>query len=115
MPKDAAYTARDIRNLPVLITFAHAADLFEISRSKAYTLRAEGKFPVPTVKIANKIKVRRADIMEYLGITDSADGHGPVVEDPHGVESLTPDELLRIAGEIIKIAREREAAAREAA
>ena len=53
-----------------LLPLLEAARHLEIkSRGKAYELVRTGAFPVPVLKVGGRHRVRRVDLLDYLGLS----------------------------------------------
>lgn len=60
----------ELLGLPLAIDLATAGRAFSIGRTKAYALTKAGEFPVPVLRVGNTYRVRRADLLDALGIPD---------------------------------------------
>lgn len=56
--------------MPDLVPDAVAA--LGVSRDTGYKLARSGEFPVPVVSVGRCLKVRRVDLLHFLGIEDTA-------------------------------------------
>lgn len=63
-------TPDEVRALPVSTDIVTAGRAFGVQRTKAYDLAKAGEFPVPVLRIGNTYRVRRADLLDALGIAD---------------------------------------------
>lgn len=54
--------------MPDLVPDAVAA--LGVSRDTGYTLARSGGFPIPVVSIGRRLKVRRTDLLAFLGLTE---------------------------------------------
>ena len=72
-----------LRDLPCVIGIETAAQALGISRTLAYKLAKQNRFPCRVIKIASTCRVATADLERFLGIVRD----GP----PHP-GSLPPDE-----------------------
>ena len=71
-PHQGGMSPQEIRNLPVLFAFDPVIPkVFGISRSAAYRALAAGQLPFTPLKIGRRLKVRRADLLAALSISDS--------------------------------------------
>ncbi|WP_040699462.1 MerR family transcriptional regulator [Nocardiopsis kunsanensis] len=61
---------QELLGLPLAVDLTTAGRAFTLGRTKAYALAKAGEFPVPVLRIGNSYRVRRADLLDALGITD---------------------------------------------
>lgn len=54
--------------MPDLVPDAVAA--LGVSRDTGYSLAKAGEFPIPVVPVGRRLKVRRKDLLVFLGITE---------------------------------------------
>jgi hypothetical protein len=59
---------------PVVQLWPTAGRAVGSGRAKTYEMARLGQFPVPTLRVGQRIRVRRADLLRYLGV---ADPHAP--------------------------------------
>lgn len=57
--------------MPDLVPDAVAA--LGVSRDTGYALAKAGDFPIPVVPVGRRLKVRRADLLAFLGIQERDD------------------------------------------
>lgn len=96
----AALSAADVLALPAMPSAwpEGAAACGGISRTTWYELVAKGETPVPVVRIGRSLKVRRQDLLNFLGLQDQAaaevESAAPAEEndDAPGVEPGAPVE-----------------------
>lgn len=70
VPDLGAVTLTNPAELPLTIPlWPHAAEILGMGRSTAYDLAKRGEFPVRLLRIGNKYRVSRADLLRYLGET----------------------------------------------
>lgn len=68
----AGMSPQEIRDLPVMFAFDPVIPkVFGISRSAAYRALSAGQLPFTPLKIGRRLKVRRADLLAALSISDS--------------------------------------------
>ena len=60
-------TRRELEALPVAFDLPTAAKALGIGRSKAFDLAQRGEFPVRVLRIGNRYRVTRADLLRFLG------------------------------------------------
>lgn len=68
MPRSGAPI--DPTQLPPVMPVLLAAKVLDISRSHTYELIRRGGFPVPVLTVGSRMRVRRADLLTFLGIAD---------------------------------------------
>lgn len=56
-----------IQSLPLTMDLVSAGKILGIGRSTTYELVRQDKFPVRVLKLGNKFRVSRADLLAYLG------------------------------------------------
>jgi hypothetical protein len=62
----------ELRALPALFGLADAAPHLDLSRSAVYSLAKAGELPIPVVRVGARIKVRRCDLLAFLGVAESS-------------------------------------------
>ncbi|WP_206308294.1 helix-turn-helix domain-containing protein [Streptomyces sp. A1277] len=72
----AALTEAEVLALPAMTTAEQAFAALGIGRDLGYRLIRERQFPLPTVALGRIIRVRRTDLLAFLGLenTDAARG-----------------------------------------
>jgi hypothetical protein len=68
-----ALTPDEVLALPAAVDLVTAGRAFGIGRTLAHELARHGDFPVPVIKIGNRYRVRRSDLIQYLGLSDYSD------------------------------------------
>jgi hypothetical protein len=64
-----ALSAREVLDLPAAVDIVTAGKaLGGIGRTKAHELARSGQFPVEVLRIGASYRVRRSDLIKYLGI-----------------------------------------------
>ena len=63
-------TVSELRSLPVAVDLPTAARAFGLGRTTAYELERRGDFPVEVLRCGRLLRVRRADLLKALGVTD---------------------------------------------
>jgi predicted DNA-binding transcriptional regulator AlpA len=66
-----ALTAAEVLALPAMATAEQAFAALGIGRDLGYKLIRQNDFPLPVVPIGRAIRVRRADLLDLLGLEDS--------------------------------------------
>ncbi len=61
-------TEDELRALPVAVDLVTAGRAINIGRTTAYDLAKQGKFPVRVLKVGDRYRVTKADLLEYLGV-----------------------------------------------
>ena len=76
-------TVPQILALPALVPVwpTTGAALGGLGRTTVYQLAREGRLPFPTLRLGRALMVRRADILNFLGLA----------EDGNGARAATPD------------------------
>ncbi|MGI5512760.1 helix-turn-helix domain-containing protein [Streptomyces sp. CA-106131] len=62
----------EVLALPAAVDLVTAGRALSLGRTTAYELARRGEFPVPTLRLGNQYRVRRADLLDLLGITAPA-------------------------------------------
>lgn len=68
--KAAALTPNEIRTLPASIDLVTAGRALGVCRTKAHEMARAGKWPVPLFRVGTRYRVRRSDLLAFLGIED---------------------------------------------
>ncbi|WP_333769601.1 helix-turn-helix transcriptional regulator [Streptomyces sp. IBSBF 2435] len=69
-----ALTPAEVLALPAMADLVpDAVDALGVSRDTGYSLVRTGEFPVPVVPVGRRLKVRRADLIAFLRITEDPD------------------------------------------
>jgi len=77
----AALSVEQVRALPASVTLVDAGRALGVGRTLAHELARSGKWPTPLLRLGTRYRVRRADLLDLLGIED-----GPTkVADPESV------------------------------
>lgn len=70
-----ALTTAEVYALPAMPTLVpQAAAAVGVSRDTAYELASRDQFVVPVIKIGRSLKVRRADLLAFLGLPQEGEG-----------------------------------------
>jgi hypothetical protein len=69
--------------LPVSFDLVTAARALHLGRTKAHELARRGEFPVRVLRLGNRYRVTRADLLRFLGEPDN-DTPGASVTPPPG-------------------------------
>ncbi|MFE1441575.1 helix-turn-helix domain-containing protein [Streptomyces sp. NPDC058739] len=59
-------TLAEVRTWPALVSITQAARALNIGRTTAFTLAAQGRFPVPVERAMGHQRIRTADLIRYL-------------------------------------------------
>jgi hypothetical protein len=62
----------ELLNLPAAVDLVTAGRAFGIGRSKAYELAKAGAFPCPVLRLGERYRVTRADLLRTLGLNPDA-------------------------------------------
>jgi predicted site-specific integrase-resolvase len=67
-----ALTPAEVLALPAMPDLVpDAVNALGVSRDTGYSLARAGDFPIPVVPVGRRLKVRRADLLAFLGITEA--------------------------------------------
>ena len=58
----------DLLALPAAVSLTTAGRALGLGRTKTYELAQQGEFPVPVLRLGTQYRVRRADLLDLLGI-----------------------------------------------
>lgn len=67
-----ALSTSDVLALPAAVDLVTAGLALGISRTTAYDLAKRGEFPVPLLRLGKQYRARRVDLLELLGVEQSA-------------------------------------------
>lgn len=67
-------TYEELMALPVSVDLMVAARALGIGRSLAYDMAKRGRFPVRVLRLGNRYRVTRADLLRVLGVADQEEG-----------------------------------------
>lgn len=70
--KTAALSTADVLALPAAVDLVTAGRALGIARTTTYDLAKNDDFPVPVLRFGNQYRVRRADLLDLLGIKDAS-------------------------------------------
>jgi hypothetical protein len=62
----------DPRTLPAIIPLQDASRLLRIGKNRVYGMVRDGSYPVPVTEDAGRFRVRKTDLLAYLGYQVSA-------------------------------------------
>ena len=62
----------EVLALPAAVDLVTAGRALSLGRTTSYDLARRGEFPVPTLRLGNQYRVRRADLLALLGIEQPA-------------------------------------------
>ncbi len=65
-------TLPELLALPVAVDLVTAGRVFGMGRTKTHDLARRGLFPVPVLRLGNTYRVRRADLLRWLGEQDES-------------------------------------------
>ena len=66
-------TPEEIRRFKATVDVPTAGRCWGLGRDASYALARAGRFPVPVLELAGRLRVTRAAIMSALGIPDTPD------------------------------------------
>jgi hypothetical protein len=79
----AASTPAEVLALPAMPSlYPQAAAAVGVGRDLAYELHRRNEFPVEVIQVGRLLKVRRTDLLRFLGIEDTNDGAGAATPTP---------------------------------
>lgn len=70
MATQTRMTRAELLALPVSFDLMVAARALGIGRTLAYSLAKRGQFPVRVLRLGNRYRVTRADLLRVLGVAD---------------------------------------------
>lgn len=65
-----ALTVAEVLALPAAVDLVTAGRALGIGRTLAHELARAGEFPVPTLRLGVRYRVRRSDLLALLGVED---------------------------------------------
>lgn len=65
-------TPEELLALPVAVDLVTACKAYGIGRTYGYELAKKDEFPVRVLRVGNRYRVRRSDLLESLGVTAPA-------------------------------------------
>lgn len=74
MSTPTALSAQEVRDLPAMAKAEDAFAALGIGRDLGYRLIRQGEFPVPVVPLGRIVRVRRADLLNFLGLAEDDGG-----------------------------------------
>jgi hypothetical protein len=63
-------TADEVRALPATVDVPTAGRCFGLGRDASYQAARDGSFPVPVLRLGQRLRVTRSDLMAVLGISE---------------------------------------------
>ena len=73
MKTQNAMTRDELLSLPVSFDLMVAARALGIGRTLAYNMAKRGQFPVRVLRLGNRYRVTRADLLRVLGMSDQGE------------------------------------------
>lgn len=70
MKTQCGMTRTELLSLPVSVDLVIAGRACGMGRTLAYDMAKRGQFPVRVLKLGNRYRVARADLLRYLGEAD---------------------------------------------
>lgn len=71
--RKAAVSLAEVLGYPVSVPiWPEAGRALGLSRAVTYELATQGAFPVPVLRFGRRLMVRRAELLEFLGIREPA-------------------------------------------
>lgn len=65
-------SVEDVRKLPVSFSLDTANRALCLGRTSGYDMAKRGEYPVPLLRLGAQYRVRRADLLTLLGISERA-------------------------------------------
>ncbi|MFM9811639.1 helix-turn-helix domain-containing protein [Streptomyces scabiei] len=72
MTTAAPLSPEQVRDLPAMPTALQAFAALNIGETNGYALIKSGEFPIEVVKFGRAFRVRKADLLAFLGLTQTA-------------------------------------------
>ncbi|MEW2161412.1 hypothetical protein AB0912_00145 [Streptomyces sp. NPDC007084] len=69
----AAYSPEQVLALPAMPSVKDAFAAMNIGPTNGYALIKDGQFPIEVIPFGRAFRVRRADLVAFLGLTERAD------------------------------------------
>lgn len=76
MRSQLGMTQEELLGLPVAVDLVTAGRALGCGRTQTYELARSGDLPVPVLRLGNRYRVNRADLLRALGITEDEPGEG---------------------------------------
>jgi hypothetical protein len=96
MTTAASLTPEQVRDLPAMLTAQQAFAALAIGKTLGYQLVDDGAFPIEVVRFGRVIRVRKADVLAFLGLSETAAAGVQPAAAPHdnapGVQPGAPSE-----------------------
>ncbi|MFE4692933.1 helix-turn-helix domain-containing protein [Streptomyces sp. NPDC056749] len=70
VPREDDMTIEEALALPVAVKFDDSNRALGLGRTTAYELARRGEYPLPLMRLGRNYRVRRSDILRFLGIED---------------------------------------------
>ncbi|QKT06075.1 hypothetical protein HUN08_01860 [Gordonia sp. X0973] len=94
-------TVDEIHALPQVVGIEEASRALGWSRLHGYRLNQAGEFPLPVHKVGNRFKIKKSDLLDYLGLSENPapTPTQPASDiDPSKMYSIRGDKLLALLG-----------------
>lgn len=72
MTTAAPLSPEQVRDLPAMPTVLQAFAALNIGETNGYALIKSGEFPIEVVKFGRAFRVRKADLLQFLGLFETA-------------------------------------------
>lgn len=72
MTTAAPLTPEQVRDLPAMLSAQQAFAALNIGKTLGYQLVEDGEFPVEVIKLGRIFRVRKADVLNFLGLSETA-------------------------------------------
>lgn len=67
----AAYSPEQVLALPAMPSVKDAFAAMNIGPTTGYALVRDGQFPIEVIPFGRALRVRRSDLVQFLGLTDA--------------------------------------------
>jgi len=67
-----ALTPEQVRALPAMVTIQQAFAALAVGKTLGYQLIKDGQFPVEVIPFGRVFRVRKADLLAFLGLAETA-------------------------------------------
>lgn len=92
----AAYTPEQVYALPAMPSVKQAFAAMNIGPTLGYQLVKDAQFPIEVIEFGRALRVRRSDLLQFLGLPETADAEvqsaSATHDDAPGVQPEAPSE-----------------------
>ncbi|MFM9594001.1 hypothetical protein ACKI1O_32015 [Streptomyces scabiei] len=72
MTTAAPLSPEQVRDLPAMVKVLDAFAALNIGETNGYELISKGEFPIEVIRLGRAFRVRKTDLMDFLGLTETA-------------------------------------------